>query len=194
MTTKSSEKEEEEEKENQLEEDRRDEEAGTNSTARKFTSKISQTYDVHRSVLSMQFLDPSSWLDGQTSLLAASVDDVIRLYAPDSRKPFALMRTEKGLSCVGTTMNDRVAFCATKYGGVSQIDLATGEKIGTVVQNFEQLRVNKSIECMVTSTTSGTDDNILVCAGEGSAIRVWDARCANYGAAPLTFHAARAET
>ena len=191
MTTKSSEKEEEEEKENhQLEEERRDEEAGTNSTAvRKFTSKISQTYDVHRSVLSMQFLDPSSWLAGQTSLLAASVDDVIRLYAPDSRKPFALMRTEKGLTCVGTTLNDRVAFCATKYGGISQIDLATGEKIGTVVQNFEQLRVNKSIECMVTSTTSGTDDNILVCGGEGSAIRVWDARCANYGAAPLTFHA-----
>ena len=190
MTTKSSDKEEEEGKENQLEEERRDEEAGTNSTAvRKFTSKISQTYDVHRSVLSMQFLDPSSWLAGQTSLLAASVDDVIRLYAPDSRKPFALMRTEKGLTCVGTTLNDRVAFCATKYGGISQIDLATGEKIGTVVQNFEQLRVNKSIECMVTSTTSGTDDNILVCGGEGSAIRVWDARCANYGAAPLTFHA-----
>ena len=189
MTTKSSEKEEEDEKENQLEEERRDEEAGTSSTARKFTSKISQTYDVHRSVLSMQFLDPSSWLAGQTSLLAASVDDVIRLYAPDSRKPFALMRTEKGLTCVGTTLNDRVAFCATKYGGISQIDLATGEKIGTVVQNFEQLRVNKSIECMVTSTTSDTNDNILVCGGEGSAIRVWDARCANYGAAPLTFHA-----
>ncbi len=189
MTTKSSEKEEKEEEENQLEEERRDGEAGTSSTARTFTSKISQTYDVHRSVLSMQFLDPSSWLAGQTSLLAASADDVIRLYAPDSRKPFALMRTEKGLTCVGTALNDRVAFCATKYGGISQIDLATGEKIGTVVQNFEQLRVNKSIECMVTSTTSGTNDNILVCGGEGSAIRVWDARCANYGAAPLTFHA-----
>ena len=103
-------------------------------------------------------------------------------------KALALMRTEKGLACVGTALNDRVAFCATKYGGISQIDLATGEKIGTVVQNFEQLRVNKSIECMVTSTTSGTNDNILVCGGEGSAIRVWDARCAN-GAAPLTFHA-----
>ena len=55
MTTKSSEKEEEEEKENQFEEERRDEEAGTNSTARKFTSKISQTYDVHRSPLDAVF-------------------------------------------------------------------------------------------------------------------------------------------
>ena len=188
--TKNSEKEEQETKQNQMEEDRRNASRASASTStRKFTSKISQTYDVHRSVLSMQFLDPSSWLDGQTSLLAASADDVIRLYASDSRKPFALMRTEKGLSCVGTTLKDRVAFCATKFGGVSQIDLATGEKIGTVVQNYEQLRVNKSIECMATSTTTGTDDNILVCAGEGSAIRVWDARCANFGAAPLTFHA-----
>ncbi|CAL6292978.1 unnamed protein product [Bathycoccus prasinos] len=188
--TKNSEKEEQETKQIQMEEDRRNaSKASASTSTRKFTSKISQTYDVHRSVLSMQFLDPSSWLDGQTSLLAASADDVIRLYASDSRKPFALMRTEKGLSCVGTTLKDRVAFCATKFGGVSQIDLATGEKIGTVVQNYEQLRVNKSIECMATSTTTGTDDNILVCAGEGSAIRVWDARCANSGAAPLTFHA-----
>ena len=191
-STKNSEKDAEEEhdaKQNQLEEDRRNEEATASTSARNFTSKMSQTYDVHRNVLSMQFLDPSSWLDGQTSLLAASADDVIRLYASDSRKPFALIRTEKGLSCVGTTLNDRVAYCATKFGGVSQIDLATGEKIGTVVQNFEQLRVNKSIDCMATSSSTGTDDNILVCAGEGSAIRVWDARCANFGAAPLTFHA-----
>jgi len=191
-STKNSEKDAEEEhdaKENQLEEDRRNEEATASTSARNFTSKMSQTYDVHRNVLSMQFLDPSSWLDGQTSLLAASADDVIRLYASDSRKPFALIRTEKGMSCVGTTLNDRVAYCATKFGGVSQIDLATGEKIGTVVQNFEQLRVNKSIDCMATSSSTGTDDNILVCAGEGSAIRVWDARCANFGAAPLTFHA-----
>ena len=192
-STKNSEKDAEQEhdvKQNQLEEDRRSEEATASTSARNFTSKMSQTYDVHRNVVSMQFLDPSSWLDGQTSLLAASADDVIRLYASDSRKPFALIRTEKGLSCVGTTLNDRVAYCATKFGGVSQIDLATGEKIGTVVQNFEQLRVNKSIDCMATSSSStGTDDNILVCAGEGSAIRVWDARCANFGAAPLTFHA-----
>jgi len=192
-STKNSEKDAEQEhdaKQNQLEEDRRSEEATASTSARNFTSKMSQTYDVHRNVVSMQFLDPSSWLDGQTSLLAASADDVIRLYASDSRKPFALIRTEKGLSCVGTTLNDRVAYCATKFGGVSQIDLATGEKIGTVVQNFEQLRVNKSIDCMATSSSStDTDDNILVCAGEGSAIRVWDARCANFGAAPLTFHA-----
>ena len=154
----------------------------------RFTSTVLQTYDVHSSVVHVQFLnadnDPDSWLCGQTSLLAASSDDVIRLFSHESRKPFALIRIpDKGLSCVATTMSDRVAFCATKFGGVSQIDLATGAKIGTVVQNFEQVRVNKPIECM-----KATSD-ILVCAGEGSTIRVWDARCSSNGVAPVTFHA-----
>ena len=138
-----------------------------------------QKLDVRKSLISLDFIDGP----GGLSLLTASADDCLRLWAPDSRKPAALMRAPRGMSAT-TVMNERIVCVGTDMGQIVQMDLATGQIFGALTQGEHAAPWS-----VKTLTKVGRDaEQLVAAAGSGGDIKVWDARIAMNGGAPMVMY------
>jgi len=138
-----------------------------------------QKLDVRKALISVDFIDGP----GGLSLFTASADDCLRLWAPDSRKPAALIRAPRGMSAT-TVVSERVVCVGTRMGQIFQIDLATGLQIGTLMQGEHAAPWS-----VKTFARFGRDSEALVAAaGTGGDIKIWDARVARNGGAPMVMY------
>lgn len=137
-----------------------------------------QKLDVRKALISLDFIDGP----GGLSLFTASADNCLRLWAPDSRKPVALMRAPRGLSA-STIVNERVVCVGTDIGQVIQMDLATGQQLATLTQG------EHAAPWSVKTLTRGYDnDTLIAAAGAGGDIKIWDARVARSGGSPVVMY------
>ena len=103
---------------------------------------------------------------GGLSLFTASADDCLRVWAPDSRKPAALMRAPRGLSAT-TIVDERIVCAGTKTGQIFQMDLVTGQQIGALTQG--EHAAPWSVNAL---TKVGRDSDMLIAAaGTGETSR-----------------------
>jgi len=143
------------------------------------TMTLYQKLDVRKALISVDFIDGP----GGLSLLTASEDNCLRLWAPDSRKPAALMRVPRGTKATAI-MNERVVCVGTDMGELVQVDIATGQYVGSLThgEHAAPWSVN-------TLTKFGLDnDAIIAAAGAGGDIKIWDARAARGGGAPMVMY------
>lgn len=138
-----------------------------------------QKLDVRKALISVDFIDGP----GGLSLFTASADDCLRLWAPDSRKPAALIRAPRGMSAT-TVVSERVVCVGTRMGQIFQIDLATGLQIGTLMHGEHAAPWS-----VKTLARFGRESEALVAAaGTGGDIKIWDARVARSGGAPMVMY------
>ncbi|OUS43752.1 WD40-repeat-containing domain protein [Ostreococcus tauri] len=138
-----------------------------------------QKLDVRKAMISVDFIDGP----GGLSLFTASADNCLRLWAPDSRKPAALIRAPRGMSST-TVMNERVVCVGTELGQVVQIDIATGMLIGSLTHGEHAAPWS-----VKTLAKFGQEESALVAAaGMGGDIKIWDARIARGGGAPMVMY------
>jgi len=139
-----------------------------------------QRLDVRKSVISVDFIDGP----GGLSLFTASADDCLRVWAPDSRKPAALMRAPRGLSAT-TIVDERIVCAGTKTGQIFQMDLVTGQQISALTQGEHAAPWSVNALAKV-----GHDSDMLIAAaGAGGDIKIWDARLARNAAPPMVMYA-----
>ena len=139
-----------------------------------------QKLDVRKALISVDFIDGP----GGLSLFTASADDCLRVWAPDSRKPAALMRAPRGLSAT-TIVDERIVCAGTKTGQIFQMDLVTGQQIGALTQGEHV--APWSVNAL---TKVGRDSDMLIAAaGTGGDIKIWDARLARSAAPPMVMYA-----
>ena len=139
-----------------------------------------QKLDVRKALISVDFIDGP----GGLSLFTASADDCLRVWAPDSRKPAALMRAPRGLSAT-TIVDERIVCAGTKTGQIFQMDLVTGQQIGALTQGEHAAPWSVNALAKV-----GRDSDMLIAAaGTGGDIKIWDARLARSAAPPMVMYA-----
>jgi hypothetical protein len=138
-----------------------------------------QKLDVRKSLISVDFIDGP----GGLSLLTASADDCLRMWAPDSRKPAALMRAPRGMSAT-TVMNERVICVGTDMGQLMQMDLATGQIFRALTQGDHAAPWSVKTLAKVGRDT----EQLIAAAGSGGDIKIWDARVAINGGSPIVMY------
>jgi len=141
--------------------------------------KVYQKLDVRKALISVDFIDGP----GGLSLLTASVDNCLRLWAPDSRKPAALMRAPRGMTATAI-MNERMMCVGTDAGQIVQVDIATGQHIGALTHG--EHGAPWSVKTL-TKFGVGTEA-VIAAAGTGGDIKIWDARAARGGGAPAVMY------
>ena len=138
----------------------------------------SQIVELRKEVVNLQFLGGSDGGDGAGMLMTATSDGAVRLFAPGSRRAAAMIRGPKdGLTSAVAIGTEAFIASAGRDPHVARHDLATGRELGVLLTTVDG--VSPELTCIKGGGAHGGP--VVVAAGEGGDVFLWDVRLAPRG-------------
>ena len=138
----------------------------------------SQIVELRKEVVNLQFLGGADGGDGAGMLMTATIDGAVRLFAPGSRRAAAMIRGPKdGLTSAVAIGTEAFIASAGRDPHVARHDLATGRELGVLLTTVDG--VSPELTCIKGGGAHGGP--VVVAAGEGGDVFLWDVRLAPRG-------------
>jgi hypothetical protein len=138
----------------------------------------SQIVELRKEVVNLQFLGGADGGDGAGMLMTATSDGAVRLFAPGSRRAAAMIRGPKdGLTSAVAIGTEAFIASAGRDPHVARHDLATGRELGVLLTTVDG--VSPELTCIKGGGAHGGP--VVVAAGEGGDVFLWDVRLAPRG-------------
>lgn len=136
----------------------------------------SQIVELRKEVVNLQFLGGHEGGTSAGMLMAASKDGAVRLFAPGSRRAAAMIRGPKqGLAAAVAAGTEAFIAAAGRDAHVARHDLATGRELGVLLPTMDGVQ-GPELTCIRGGGASGGP--VVVAAGEGGDVFLWDVRAA----------------
>jgi len=136
----------------------------------------SQIVELRKEVVNLQFLGGHEGGTSAGMLMAATKDGAVRLFAPGSRRAAAMIRGPKqGLAAAVAAGTEAFIAAAGRDAHVARHDLATGRELGVLLPTMDGVQ-GPELTCIRGGGASGGP--VVVAAGEGGDVFLWDVRAA----------------
>ena len=140
-----------------------------------------QILELRKEVVNLQFLGGHESGTSAGMLMAATKDGAVRLFAPGSRRAAAMIRGPKqGLAAAVAVGTEAFIAAAGRDAHVARHDLATGRELGILLPSIDDGVSPGGSGPELTCIRGGgaTGGPVVVAAGEGGDVYLWDARAA----------------
>lgn len=136
----------------------------------------SQIVELRKEVVNLQFLGGHEGGTSAGMLMAATKDGAVRLFAPGSRRAAAMIRGPKqGLAAAVAMGTEAFIAAAGRDAHVARHDLATGRELGVLLPTIDGVQ-GPELTCIRGGGATGGP--VVVAAGEGGDVFLWDVRAA----------------
>ena len=140
-----------------------------------------QILELRKEVVNLQFLGGHESGTSAGMLMAATKDGAVRLFAPGSRRAAAMIRGPKqGLAAAVAVGTEAFIAAAGRDAHVARHDLATGRELGILLPSIDDGVSPGGSGPELTCIRGGgaTGGPVVVAAGEGGDVYLWDVRAA----------------
>ena len=137
-----------------------------------------QIVELRKEVVNLQFLGGHEGGTSAGMLMAATKDGAVRLFAPGSRRAAAMIRGPKqGLAAAVAVGTEAFIAAAGRDAHVARHDLATGRELGVLLPTIDGVS-GGGPELTCIRGGGATGGPVVVAAGEGGDVFLWDVRAA----------------
>jgi hypothetical protein len=138
-----------------------------------------QIVELRKEVVNLQFLGGHEGGTSAGMLMAATKDGAVRLFAPGSRRAAAMIRGPKqGLAAAVAVGTEAFIAAAGRDAHVARHDLATGRELGVLLPTIDDGVSGGGPELTCIRGGGATGGPVVVAAGEGGDVFLWDVRAA----------------